>query len=203
MKQATGWGIAMNVYTYEGASFWILFYVWFALEMSLWIRARLLRRGQPRKRNDDRGSAVLIMLGMYVLIFISIGFSIRQEGILPRWTQYIGFVLMIAGIVIRLSAIIQLGRFFSPVVGVVSNQEIVQTGLYRWIRHPAYTGGWITAVGIGFGLRTWWGVLLCGIGLLLIYAYRIRVEEKVLVEHFGERYVEYRKRTRRMFPGIW
>ncbi len=193
----------MNVYTYEGASFWILFYVWFALEMSLWIRARLLRRGQPRKRNDDRGSAVLIMLGMYVLIFISIGFSIRQEGILPRWTQYIGFVLMIAGIVIRLSAIIQLGRFFSPVVGVVSNQEIVQTGLYRWIRHPAYTGGWITAVGIGFGLRTWWGVLLCGIGLLLIYAYRIRVEEKVLVEHFGERYVEYRKRTRRMFPGIW
>ncbi|WP_376711553.1 methyltransferase family protein [Alicyclobacillus acidiphilus] len=124
--------------------------------MSLWKRARLLRRGQPKKQNDDRGSAVLIILGMYVLIFISIAFSIRHLGILPRWTQYIGYVLMIAGMIIRFTAIIQLGRFFSPVVGVVSNQEIVQSGLYRSIRHPAYTGGWITAVGIAFGLRTWW-----------------------------------------------
>ncbi|WP_373278584.1 methyltransferase family protein [Alicyclobacillus shizuokensis] len=86
---------------------------------------------------------------------------------------------------------------------MVSNQEIVQTGLYCWIRHPAYTGGWFVAVGIGFGLRTWWGVLLCGVGLFLIYAYRIRVEEKVLVEHFGLSYVEYRRHTRRMFPEIW
>ncbi|SHK57608.1 methyltransferase family protein [Alicyclobacillus tolerans] len=193
----------MNVYSYEGAWFWILFYLWVVLETISWVRARMLRRGQPRKQNDDRGSAALIMIGMYVLLFISITFSIRHLGILPRWTQYISYVLMIAGMIIRFTAIIQLGRFFSPVVGVVSNQEIVQSGLYRRIRHPAYTGGFITAVGIGLGLRTWWGVLLCGIGLLLIYAYRIRVEEKVLVQHFGEKYLEYRKRTWRMFPGIW
>jgi protein-S-isoprenylcysteine O-methyltransferase Ste14 len=193
----------MRIYALEGSWFWILFYLWFALEMLFWVRARMLRRGQPRQQNDDRGSALLIMLGMYVLIFVSIRFSIRQLGLLPRWMQYVGFVLMIAGMIIRFSAIIQLGRFFSPVVGVVSNQEIVQSGLYRWIRHPAYTGGWIVGVGIGFGLRTWWGLLLCGIGLLLIYAYRIHVEEKVLVQHFGERYITYRKSTRRMFPGIW
>lgn len=193
----------MKVYAYEGALFWVLFYLWWILEMVFWLRAYRLRRGQPKKQNDDRGSALLIMLGMYVLIFISIGFSARQLGILPRWTQYIGFILMIVGMVIRFTAIIQLGRFFSPVVGVVSNQDIVQSGLYRWIRHPAYTGGWIIAVGMGFGLQTWWGVLLCGIGLLLIYAYRVRVEEKVLVQHFGEIYIEYRKGTRKMFPGIW
>jgi len=152
----------MNVYTYEGAWFWILFYLWIALEMVFWIRARFLRRGQPSKQNDDRGSVALIMIGMYVLIFVSIMLSVRHLGILPQWTRYVGFLLMIAGMIIRFSAIIQLGRFFSPVVGVVSNQEIIQSGLYRWIRHPAYTGGFITAVGIGLGLRTWWGVLVLG-----------------------------------------
>jgi protein-S-isoprenylcysteine O-methyltransferase Ste14 len=92
--------------------------------------------------------------------------------------------------------------FFSPVVGVVSNQEIVKTGLYRWI-HPAYTGGWVTAIGIGLGLSTWWGALLCGNGLLLIYMYRIHIEEKLLVQNFGENYLEYQKSTRKMFPGVW
>ncbi len=104
----------MNVYEYEGTWFWILFYLWFALEMLFWVRARILQRGEPRKQNDDRGSAALIMLGMYVLIFVSIVFSVSQWGLLPRWTQYVGFVLMIVGMGIRFPAIIRLGRFFSP-----------------------------------------------------------------------------------------
>lgn len=82
-------------------------------------------------------------------------------------------------------------------------QKRVRSGLYRWIRHPAYTGSWLTVIGIGLALRTWWGVLLCGIGLLVIYAYRIHVEEQVLIDYFGEAYVQYARSTARMFPGLW
>ncbi|QSO47344.1 methyltransferase family protein [Alicyclobacillus mengziensis] len=183
--------------------FWILFYLWVITEVLFGIRARRLQRGQPKKQNHDRGSVFLIMIGMYVLILISFIFSVQKLGELPNWIKYAGYILMVVGMVIRYAAIIQLGRFFSPVVGVVTDQEIVHSGLYRWIRHPSYTGGWLTAIGIGLGLQTWWGVVFCGVGLLLIYVYRIRIEERALIQHFGEKYLNYIRSTKKMFPGIW
>ncbi|MCM2532925.1 isoprenylcysteine carboxylmethyltransferase family protein [Neobacillus pocheonensis] len=114
-----------------------------------------------------------------------------------------GDSLIIIGMVIRFSAIIQLGRFFLHTVSVVANQELIESGLYRWIRNPSYTGGWLIAVGIGLGLRTWWGTLLSGVGTLLIYAYRIRVEEKAMIQQFEDKYIHYIKTTKKMFPGIW
>ena len=175
----------------------------FALEIFYSSRARRKRRGQPKNKVRDRGSALTIFAGLYIILFISFGFSINRLGVLPGWMKDIGYLLMIIGMAFRFSAIHQLGRFFSPVVRIVENQEIVQTGLYKWIRHPAYTGGWITVVGIGLGLGTWWGALLCAIGMWIIYAYRIGVEEKVLRQYFGTRYIMYSKTTWRMFPGIW
>ncbi|MCI0183053.1 methyltransferase family protein [Sulfoacidibacillus ferrooxidans] len=193
----------INIYSYESPLFWTLFYVWFILEIFFGVRARYLQRGQPKRNHNDRGSGALIMGGMYILIVISIIFVVNQIGILPIWARYIGYFLMIIGMIIRFFAIIQLGRFFSPTVGVVSNQEMIQSGLYRSIRHPAYTGGWIAAVGIGLSLGTSWGALLLGLGLLLIYTYRIRIEEQMMIQHFGNQYTEYRNHTKRMFPGIW
>jgi protein-S-isoprenylcysteine O-methyltransferase Ste14 len=193
----------MNAYIYEGWTFWIMFYLWVVVEIVFGMRARRLKRGQPKKQNKDRGSVFLIIFGMYVLIAIAIIFSMNRIGLIPLWMCYLGFVLMIIGMVVRFSAIYQLGRFFSPVVGVVSDQEIIQSGWYRLIRHPSYTGGWITAIGIGLGLRTWWGTLLCGVGLLLIYGYRIHIEERAMIQHFGDRYLSYMHSTKRMFPGIW
>jgi protein-S-isoprenylcysteine O-methyltransferase Ste14 len=193
----------MNIYIYEGWTFWIMFYLWAVMELMFVMRAHRLKRGQPKKQNIDRGSIFLIIFGMYVLIAMAIIFSMNRLGFLPLWMRYLGFALMIMGMVVRFSAIYQLGRFFSPIVGVVSDQEIIQSGWYRLIRHPSYTGGWITAIGIGLGLRTWWGTLLCGVGLLLLYGYRIHIEERAMINHFGDRYIKYKQSTKRMFPGIW
>ena len=190
-------------YISEGFLFWLLFYLWVALEIIFGIRARLLKQGQPKKKNQDRGSYLLIVIGIDLLLWLTFMFAARRVGMLPIWSAYIGYIVMVMGIGIRFSAILQLGRFFSPVVGVVSNQEIIQSGLYHWIRHPAYTGGWLIMVGIGLSLRTWWGVILCAVGSWLLYVYRIHVEEEMLIQHFGEKYVEYIKTTKRMFPRIW
>ena len=58
-------------------------------------------------------------------------------------------------------------------------------------------------VGIGLSLRTWWGVFLCAVGPWLLYVYRIHVEEEMLIQRFGEKYVEYIKTTKKIFPRIW
>jgi len=192
----------MNPYSHESVIFWFLLYLWVALEMIFSIRARILKRKQPKRQHSDRGSFFLIVFGMYMFVFIEIFLSIGKIGLLPEWTKYIGYLLMAFGMIVRYSAIVQLGRFFSPVVGIVSDQEIINTGWYRLIRHPSYTGGWLTPVGVGLVAHTWIGTLICAIGLLLVYGYRIRVEERALIDHFGDKYIQYRKQTKKIFPWI-
>jgi isoprenylcysteine carboxyl methyltransferase (ICMT) family protein len=51
------------------------------------------------------------------------------------------FLLAIAGIVLRWYAIVTLGRFFSMRVQTTSDQQVVESGPYRFVRHPSYTGG--------------------------------------------------------------
>ena len=68
---------------------------------------------------------------------------------------------------------------------------------------PAYTGGWIIAVGVGLELNTWMGTLIIAVGLWAIYYHRIRVEEEELVARLGSPYEEYRRESWRMFWGIW
>jgi protein-S-isoprenylcysteine O-methyltransferase Ste14 len=61
----------------------------------------------------------------------------------------------------------------------------------------------MTLLGIGLALGNWLSVLaLFGIPLLALL-YRISVEEKTLLEHYGEEYREYRERTKRLIPGIY
>ena len=80
-------------------------------------------------------------------------------------------------------------------------QEVIQSGPYRWIRHPSYTGGLITLL----------GVLVCCVNLaslpaLLValggYAYRIRIEERALARDLGPAYKDYMRRTKRLIPFL-
>ncbi|MCL4318870.1 MAG: isoprenylcysteine carboxylmethyltransferase family protein [Firmicutes bacterium] len=111
-------------------------------------------------------------------------------------------VVMAFGFTMQYSAITQLGRYFSSTVQIASEQTVIQTGWHRRIRHPAYTGGWLIAVGLGLGLDTWVGTVIIAVGLFAIYLRRIRVEEEALVSHLGPSYSPYRQNTYHMFPGI-
>lgn len=74
-------------------------------------------------------------------------------------------------------------------------------GPYRWLRHPAYTGMLLMYAGINMALGTWLGTLI-GVGVFLTATlYRIQVEEKALVEAFGEQYRAYMRHTWRLLPG--
>jgi len=115
----------------------------------------------------------------------------------------IGICLMIIGLVIRIVAITSLGRNFSGTVQIKSNQEIIKTGLYKFLRHPSYTGAWMVMLGSSILLGSILGLLILGVGMIIIYVYRIKVEEKALIEFFGEKYIGYQKTTWKMFPLIW
>jgi protein-S-isoprenylcysteine O-methyltransferase Ste14 len=96
-----------------------------------------------------------------------------------------------------------LGTHYSGHVSVKKEQELVQSGPYRIIRHPAYAGYLLMALGLALGYSSLLGFLSTLLILLPAVAYRIRVEERLLAEHFGTQFEEYARKTKRLLPGIW
>jgi protein-S-isoprenylcysteine O-methyltransferase Ste14 len=114
---------------------------------------------------------------------------------------FAAIALLWVGLAFRYYAMRVLGHYFTFQVDVHSGQTI-ETGPYRYIRHPSYTGALITVLGLGLALGNWAGLvalLACvGIG----YTYRIHVEEAALVAALGEPYKQYMGRTQRLVPFV-
>jgi protein-S-isoprenylcysteine O-methyltransferase Ste14 len=161
----------------------------------------LRRRGTKIERRD-RGSALLIIGGVFLSIAIAFLFASNGIAMLPGWVSYVGIALMVAGIIVRQWAIAVLGRYFSPVVGIQEGQKVVKTGPYRLVRHPSYTGALLIIVGVGLALQSWGAVLVLLLVFGITFGYRIRMEEKVLVSELGDEYVQYMKTTKRIIPYI-
>ena len=190
-----------------GPMYAVIFWATFALWMGLETFASRTKLSADKSKARDRGSLALI-LAMFWLALV-LGFSLCY--LLPqaaiRWNRvalfFAGIALMLAGIAFRWYAISVLGRFFTFDVAVHAGHTLVDTGPYRYIRHPSYTGGLITEIGMGLALGNW-AALLAILGCMGIgYAYRISVEEAALVGTLGEAYKEYQRRTRRLVPFVF
>jgi len=106
-------------------------------------------------------------------------------------------------LIIRITSILTLKRQFTYTVTKIDNHELIQTGLYKIIRHPGYLGQLIIFLGISTTLSNWLSVLLMIIPVFMGYLYRIIVEEKFLIEQMGQNYIDYQKRTKRLIPMIY
>jgi len=182
--------------------FWVTFLLWIILEL---IASRTKRSGD-RSHARDHGSYGLIV----ALFFVGLGLEFTLSARLPQaaiaWRRelvfFSGIGLMLGGVAFRWWAIATLGKFFTFDVAVQSGQKVVDTGPYRYIRHPSYTGTLMTQVGIGLALGNWAGMLALMVCMAIAYSYRISVEEQALVAALGEPYKQYMRRTRRIIPFL-
>jgi protein-S-isoprenylcysteine O-methyltransferase Ste14 len=188
----------------EALLFSIVFYGWICSEIILSTilpRFRQYRSGAKLERKD-RGSGITVIIGVIASVFVAFTFSEAKITLLPDWTFYPGIALMIGGIFLRQWSIAILGRYFSMLVSVQKEQSIVKRGPYRFIRHPSYTGALLTLIGIGLAVQSWGALLVLVLIFGIVYGYRIYVEEKALVAHFGEEYIAYMKETKMLIPFL-
>lgn len=111
-------------------------------------------------------------------------------------------VAMIVGVGIRLRARYVLGRFFSYALRIRPDHQLMTHDIYRWVRHPAYTGDML----FHFGLTLFLGSLRGFSFMLLLipcFIYRIGVEENLLVRKFGKHYQAYQQHTKKLLPRIY
>ena len=182
-------------------AFWVVFYVWFGSEF--WLGYR--RRPPAGAAKHDSGSRFVVISSVWGTVTAGIGlaFAFPDAAIKSGRTAVFifGLVLMLAGMALRWYSIRVLGASFTVDVATRPGQEVVESGPYRWVRHPSYTGALVTVLGI----------LLCCLNLASLaaivvaaagYAYRIRVEERALATDLGPAYRDYMRRTKRLIPFL-
>ena len=157
----------------------------------------------------DRGTKWLLYFNFIVCIFISFynvskkAFDFIRMMKFPGFCIELGIGLMLLGIVIRVSAVLTLRKAFTLNVQVTSRQRLITSGLYRKIRHPAYTGSILSLLGIALALRDLVSVGIVLVCCLVCYQIRIAVEEVALEIRFKEEYILYKHNTYKLFPYIF
>jgi protein-S-isoprenylcysteine O-methyltransferase Ste14 len=94
-----------------------------------------------------------------------------------------------------------LGKYFSAHIEIKNNHQLIENGPYKFIRHPVYAGNTLHAIGIPLILNAY---LTLGISavLILLFLYRLKLEEEILVREV-KGYEDYARRINRLIPKIW
>jgi len=179
-------------------------YLYGFFEIFMSIRQRVKREKEIVKAGD-KASIWILFLFIGIGYFLSFRIGFTRFGRIYHWDTFftIGAIMTILGLYIRIKSILTLKQHFTYTVTKIENHEMIDTGLYKNIRHPGYLGQILIFIGVATSLSNWLSMLLMFIPVLLGYIYRIRVEERFMIEQMGQKYLDYQRKTKRLIPWIY
>ncbi len=192
-------------YKHDGArvAFYVLFVGFLALEMRIRLRSGMNRGGS----RSDQGSLVVVWVtvvgGLGAAFALAAGAQGAAIGAARLPLFVIGLVLMMAGIALRQFSVAKLGNYFTTDVRVHEHQTVIDTGPYRWVRHPSYTGLLVMLLGVGLALGNWGSLAILIVLPTIGVVARIRVEERALSDGLGEPYRRFAATRAHLIPGVW
>lgn len=156
--------------------------------------------------HEDRGNR-WVLFTFWILSLLSAflpAYTDRKDfwvidGEAIRW---VGVVFYIVGGALRIWPIFVLGDRFSGLVAIQPGHRLVTDGIYGMIRHPSYLGLIVLGFGWALAFRSGVGLLLAALMIPTVLA-RIKPEDSLLHEQFGEEYDAYSSRTSRLIPGLY
>lgn len=164
-----------------------------------------LRRGTTAKSlkagAKDQGTTLLILIS-YVGAILAL--SIDLPGLV--WVQglrWVGVGLSAGGTALRIWSMKTLGQYYTRTLVTTSNQQVVQHGPYRLVRHPGYLAALLIWVGAAVASGSVSATIFVFVLLIITYGYRIRNEERMLIESFCSAYTDYCRQTWRLIPFIY
>lgn len=181
----------------------------FFINGALLVLAMLLEGGNlsrplaEKQEVRDRGilSAIFTVSGLVVFPLLSY-FVFDLLVTIHREFWIIGVLLLATGIALRFVASRTLGLFFNHALVIQREHRLIDVGIYRYVRHPAYLGTLLMILGSSWAFYTHVGVFVVLAGFIFALR-RIRCEEGMLKNEFGREYLEYKNRTAALIPWIY
>jgi protein-S-isoprenylcysteine O-methyltransferase len=175
---------------------------WGASELAL----TLARRSKSDATSKDRHSLGVLWLVNLSAVAVGVAAAYQLPECRLPWPKLVlefGFVIFVLGMALRWYSIIHLGRFFTTNVAIAHDHYLIDTGPYRFVRHPSYSGSLAAVLGFTLSLANWASMLIIFVPCCAVTLWRIHIEEEALSGALGERYRSYMQRTKRLIPWIY
>ena len=171
----------------------------------IWL-AGAIRNKRTQRRQSARATLAYrlpIMAGLVLILLPPSRYPLTgQVFARAAWLQPMGAILVALGLAFTVWARWRLGRNWSGSVTVKQDHKLIESGPYRWVRHPIYTGLLVALAGTALVNDHW--LSYAGIPPALFGMWRKwKAEESFMRETFGEAYRAYTARTRALIPLIW
>jgi protein-S-isoprenylcysteine O-methyltransferase Ste14 len=171
-------------------------------EIRFGARARSMSAGA-----SDRGTSLVVSLSSAVPI---LGFVLAMKGLSPMpgsmpgmpAIAWVGVGLGGLGLLLRLWAVLTLRERYTRTLLVHDQHQVERGGPYRFIRHPGYLGSLLCLNGIALASADASVFVASAAATLVAYAYRISVEDAMLVDAFGPSYENYRREVAALVPFV-
>lgn len=150
-------------------------------------------------KTSDFGTCELYAFGQAMTLLSALWFKSHWSS--PGMIHAFGGLIFCSGVLFRLWAVHTLGRYYSHIVREVDEHKIIESGPYKFIRHPAYTGMILANIGVTTFFFNWHTLSFFLLVLVPAIILRIIIEEKTLMRIKG--YMEYSKQKKRLMPLIW
>jgi protein-S-isoprenylcysteine O-methyltransferase Ste14 len=152
---------------------------------------------------EDRVFVVLASLIFSLALLVSFWEFVAVQGLIFRLSalSVLGFILFVVGVAIRLAGKRALGKYYSYGLRVLPDHKLVTSGIYRYVRHPISMAVLIYDPGIPLIFSSLYGFLIT-LALIPLVLYRIRIEERMLIQKFGDEYLDYMRRTKKLIPFL-
>ncbi len=160
---------------------------------------------ESRRSRAEVVLLALMWIAMMILPLVSIVTPVLSFADYPLHVVpwLLGTVCLIAGLWVFYRSHADLGTNWSVSLELREGHKLVTSGVYEHIRHPMYTGILLIAVAQALLLPNWLAGPSCLAAFLLMLTFRLGPEERMMRDRFGDAYVSYARRTRRLVPGIW
>jgi protein-S-isoprenylcysteine O-methyltransferase Ste14 len=179
-----------------------------AIIVEMIIRAPLNRKRKQEKMSVQRISSQektllgLLFLSMFLMpvIYAATNWLDFADYTLPAWAGWLGVILLAGALFVFWRAHADLGLNWSPTLEIREKHELITRGIYGMIRHPMYASQWLWVLAQPLLLQNWIAGFLNLLVFIPFYILRVRAEEQLMLEQFGDRYRSYMQKVGGVFP---
>ena len=177
---------------------------WYIIRYPFTRTARGLVTSRSFFGRRERGLLALAGGGLWVIpgIYALTGFPQALDRPLVPAIAYFGTALLCGALALFYRSHLDLGRNWSISLEIRSEHQLVTKGVYRLIRHPMYSSFFLLALAQLLLLPNWLAGGAGFVGISLLYAFRVRQEERMMLAHFGADYRACMANTTRLIPWL-
>ncbi len=181
---------------------------WGAIVAEMVIRAPISQKQRKEAKSERRISRQetillgLLFLAMFLLplFYSATNWLDFANYSLPVWAGWLGVILILPALLVFWRSHADLGLNWSPSLEIRTEHKLITNGIFGYIRHPMYASQWIWVIAQPLLLQNWIAGFLNLLVFVVFYTLRVRAEEKMMLDTFGEEYREYMNKTGALFP---